>query len=330
MSRQIKNSAIIILLLSALFFAFFDRSKHVPALAAVNSFGTDPYDAVGSFGVQLAIFGALLTMLRAFRPYSPEATRSIQAVLILRGMTVVLLSVAVTLAADLVAVVRYRSMTTGSAEGWTLAALVAGLAILTGLAGRLLDDTARKAAIPAGASRAWTGAIIVCLVSVLILAVYPAGWDQGVPGGILTALLGMVIFVVNVWILATNLFPKIDPPYEDVIDDLVAIYQWFRGRAGFARGFLKRLEKMAGISLVPAIFNWLNPRQHKWHFMSLIAVAMGLTLAAVEALSEGGSSNLGLFVIVASVFIGIESAGILLGYGLLSKYLGLFRRSSSL
>jgi len=34
--------------------AVFDNSKNIPLLAVVNPFTEDPYEAVGSFGIQLA------------------------------------------------------------------------------------------------------------------------------------------------------------------------------------------------------------------------------------------------------------------------------------
>jgi hypothetical protein len=330
MSRQIKISALIVFLLAVVFYLFFDRSKHVTALEAVNSFGTDPYDAVGSFGIQLAIFAASLTILRAFRPYCANEVGPKQIVLILRGLTIVVLSVAVTLTADGVALARYRSVAMASVPGLILTALVAGLALLTILCGWLVYRAAESARIPLGPSRAWTRAIVVCLASVLILAAYPAIWDQGIPGGILAALLGMAIFVLNVWILAINLFPKIDPGYEDLIDDLVMVYQGLRSRAGMAGGFLDDLEKLAGTAWLGFILSWLNPRKHAWNLVIFGVVVMGAAITAVEATSEGASPNLALFAIVASVFIGIESAGILLSYILLSEYLGLFRTAESL
>jgi hypothetical protein len=54
------------------FYLFFQTSKHNPALSSVNAFADDPYDAVGSFGVQFALFTALLSLVRAFRPYQSD------------------------------------------------------------------------------------------------------------------------------------------------------------------------------------------------------------------------------------------------------------------
>ena len=55
---------------------------------------------------------------------------------------------------------------------------------------------------------------------------------------------------------------------------------------------------------------------------------MGFVLALAETMAEGGPQQIGRFAIVAAVFMGLEGAGVLLGYALLAKPLGLFRRDS--
>ena len=59
------------------------------------------------------------------------------------------------------------------------------------------------------------------------------------------------------------------------------------------------------------------------------AIGMGLALAAGEAVGEGISPIPGRFMIVVSVFIGIEGAGILIGYALLGRFLGIYRSIKS-
>ena len=68
-AKSLKTLAVIVFFLTIFFWAFFDNSKNLPALAVINPFAEDPYDAVGSFGIQLSLFAALLSLLRAFRPY---------------------------------------------------------------------------------------------------------------------------------------------------------------------------------------------------------------------------------------------------------------------
>jgi hypothetical protein len=86
MPGQLKVRAFITFMLAVLFYLFFQISKHNPALSHVNAFAEDPYDAVGSFGVQLAVFTALLSLVRAFRPYQPKQALDSQKVLLLRSL----------------------------------------------------------------------------------------------------------------------------------------------------------------------------------------------------------------------------------------------------
>src|SRR5579885_2936402 len=100
MPRRARLQAIAAFLLAILLYTFFQYSKHQPALAVVNAFAEDPYDAVGSFGVQFALFTALLSLVRAFRPYQSDKVLDSQELLLLRGEYFSCLSIAMTLVAD--------------------------------------------------------------------------------------------------------------------------------------------------------------------------------------------------------------------------------------
>jgi len=69
-------------------------------LVKVNAFAEDPYDAVGSFGIQLAVLCAVVSFLRIIRLYSNGITPN-NLSLILRRNTVLLLSNSVTLIANM-------------------------------------------------------------------------------------------------------------------------------------------------------------------------------------------------------------------------------------
>src|SRR5579884_4087593 len=99
MPRRFKVSALLTFMLAVLFYLLFQISKHNPALSQVNAFAEDPYDAVGSFGVQFALFTALLSLVRAFRPYQPNKALARQELLLGRGEYLSCLSIAVTLVA---------------------------------------------------------------------------------------------------------------------------------------------------------------------------------------------------------------------------------------
>lgn len=321
MPRRIKFSIVLVLALASLFFVFFDQSKHVPALAEVNVFNVDPYDAVGSFGIQMAMFTALVSALRGFRSYATHETLDQQKILILRSEITTILSMVVTLATDAIALIRFPSIWIRSHAGQVLAAIVGGMILLTALTGWLVSRLTGQP-LERGS---WRNAWIICILAIILLAIYPLAWDQGIVGSILTALLGMLIFLVALWALVMMLFPKNNSRYEDLIDDLIVIYRWVRARSGATVGLLNLFEWFFNLPWIKAIILWLNPRQHRWNFVIPVAMAMGLFLALAEAIGEGVSPIPGRFVLAASVFIGIEGAGVLLGYALFADFLGLFR-----
>ena len=323
--KRLKLAALFVFGLSILFYFFFDFCKHAPALGAANPFAEDPFDAVGSFGIQLALLSALLTLIRAFRPYPQKEAAPGQILLALRGGTVVLLSVAVTLAADAIGLA--RSIVTGGASpvAWALAALVTGMALVTLAAGWAFVRAARSTEVPS-ARLSWGRAGVISGLAILILAFYPLAWrNSGIPGGIFTALAGIVLLFITVWGLATAIFPAAESKYEDIFSDLSAIFQAMFQRFGRADGLLTWLEKLAAFPPLRRLLGWLNPRRHRWNLVILAAVAMGLLLVLVEAVAEGISPNLSRALLVVGVYVSLESAGVMLGYLLFGKYLGIYR-----
>jgi hypothetical protein len=144
---------------------------------------------------------------------------------------------------------------------------------------------------------------------------------ESIPGGIFSALLGMIILFISTWALATAIFPQNEANFEDIFDDLAAIYRKAKSRIRF----LSQLEDFAKVSWLHNLFDTLNPRKHKWNLVILIGLAMGVSLMVLEAFREGISSSPSVVLLVFGVFVAIESAGIILGYILFSKFLGIFR-----
>ena len=173
-TRRLERTAWAVVGLSALLVAFFGVSKH--SFAEVNPFAEDPFDAVGSFGVQLAPFAALLSLLRILRPYPTRAIPAAQAPFILRGLQVSVLAVAATLAADGIALVRTPEIWIHLAAGRALGLLTLALAIVTG----------------------WVGWALVRLAS----ATHPRRWNRReVPAAALVIVgsgLALAFFVVSV------------------------------------------------------------------------------------------------------------------------------------
>jgi len=326
--RQAKFATVMMCLLTLLFWIFFDASKHDPTLVKANTFAQDPYDAVGSFGVQLAMLSSLVSFVRILRPY-PKGITYHSLLLVLRGNAVSLLSIAVTLTADVIAMLRYLSEWTGSYAGWLVAIFIGGLMALTALAGWLVFHVGQSLNLLSGC-RAWGKTMAVCLAGFLVLAVYPEAWRQSVPGGILTALVGMVLLfvlssaIVNLVFSLDGRLKSTDAPYEDLFDDLVALYHWLQAHARFAAFVFDRTEKLSKISWVHSLINWLNPRKHTWNMVILAALGMGIALVMAEAIGEG-VPNQRIILLVLAVFIGIEGAGVLLGYLLFRQFLGITR-----
>src|ERR1700686_4833929 len=117
MPKQYKVNACLTLALAVVFYLFWQICKQQPDLAHVATFTEDPYDAVGSFGTQFAVFTALLSVVRAFRPYQPNISVASQQLLLVRGAYLTCLSVAVTLGADVVAMLRYPAVWVGVPAG---------------------------------------------------------------------------------------------------------------------------------------------------------------------------------------------------------------------
>ena len=326
MPRQIKVNACLTFVLAALFYLFFQITKHQPTLSVVNAFADDPYDSVGTAGIQLAMFTAILSLVRAFRPYQLKQDVGNQTVLLIRGEYITCLCVAVTLATDIIAMIHYPSVWIGFPAGQMLIALIGGLALLTALVGWLLFRSAQAFISPLMQGR-WRRAITLSCVGILILALYPANWHHNVPGELLTVLVGMTLFFASVWAWGIAISPPpLDTHGEDFIDDLVSMYRWLKGNMGHFSMFFTTLEKMFSSSFLRPLVDWLNPRKHSWNGILLFGMCMGVVLALTEALSEGGLGP--RFAVLATIFVGLEGAGVLMGYVFLAKPLRLFRHDS--
>ncbi len=78
------------------------------------------------------------------------------------------------------------------------------------------------------------------------------------------------------------------------------------------------IEKILGSSLLRPIVNWLNPRKNRWYGIALVGILIGAVLAF-------GETGLHTPVGRIEIFAGIECLGVLLGYAIFVKSLGLAR-----
>lgn len=273
---------------------FFFAAKHQPALAKLAPFGDDPYDAVGSFAVQVAVVAAALSGLRAVRSHGSAGIPEIRSSLILRGAVISALAIFIAVLADLVAMIRYPEVWLGRAAGLELGLflIVLALAAFVG-AGRLARG------VPGAGANAATArgrAALIAAAGALLLGFYPRTWRHGFAGAVLTAVFGMALLFAWTWALAKVLVPGDTGDTDDLLDDLHA---------------------------PKPVARWL--RAHPWRCVVWSAVIGGLALALLEALGEGLPASARRALLVLGVFTGIEGLGIVLGFALFRRQLGLLR-----
>jgi hypothetical protein len=294
MPSKFRINTLIILILAVLFYFFFMTSKHDPILSPVNPFAEDPFDAIGSFGIQVAGFLGFLSFIRVFWFYRKGAVSEEQKVTLARTQMLVVLAVAVTLAGDRVAMARYPSLWTTSAGGAELAALLGGLFLMTLAAGVLVYRSVREIK-PHLSSNLWIRALIVLAVAGVILAIYPDSLRQGTPGVLFTVIVGTVLLIVPMWALGTSLIP------------------------------IPTGATQPG-TVMPS--RWLGLYKFHLIFVILLGILVGFFLVLGESTDGGGAPHLAGMAFVAAVYIGLEISGLLIGYIFLRKPLGLFQRNS--
>ncbi|MGD0993857.1 MAG: hypothetical protein ABR998_15450 [Gemmatimonadales bacterium] len=280
--------------------AFFFAAKHRVGLVRLAPFAEDPYDAVGSFGFQLALVAALISLLRGARRYDRAGIPAPQAVLVLRGSITALLAVFVTMQADAVALLRHPRVWAHSPIGFTLTLglVIVALASLwgAGLLGMALRRVAPESRI------AWVRGATIVAANAALLAVYPETWRRGLVGAIGTVFAGMAVLFFEVWALAEAIAPLTELQREDLLDDLGAVFR--RGTAAPSR-----------------VTRWL--RAGPWRVAAIGAAVGGVGLAASQAIGEGLPGGAGRAVLVLGVFTGLEAAAILFGYALFRRPLSL-------
>ena len=324
MPKSFKPTVLLVLALSAVFTVFFLASRHNPIFSTVNAFAKDPYDAIGSFGYQLALFASLLSVVRVFIARGSGELSASQKLLVIRGCTVSVQAVAVTLAAEMVAMFRNPSLWVSSPRGRFFIVIIAIITWLAAFIAWRIDRLAYNAGLSSEAP-ARRMAMINSLAGVAILAIYPSAWRASMTGELLTALLGMALLFLLTWSLATALSPRIDIHIEDFLDDLGTLFKWLKSKSDFLSAVFVAVEKFFAISVMKFIVDFFNPRKHKWNFAVLTALVVGVILALVETGSENVSAGAGMLTKVIAAYVGIEAVGVLVGYGLFTRYLGIFR-----
>ena len=275
-TRATFRTALAVCGLAALFSVFFNVEKHMPALVAVNPFTDDPYDAIGSFGIQAAVGFSLLALYRAWRLGRANAPLASHRVLV-RAELAATLAVTVSLAGDVVALARHPGLWLGAPAGYLLCGLTLALFATSIIVAYAVQR--RLAPTPPSAGLRLQ-AVSVCVVAGALLAVYPdslSGQRQMVVA-LFTAFLGSVLLIVPLWALCTALAPE--PPDHSAMP----IGRWFA-----TYGWPIALVVVAGV-----LAGWL--------------------LAVVDGIAEGVPQTAVRLSMVALVFMGLEGSGVLIGY----------------
>jgi hypothetical protein len=126
---------------------------------------------------------------------------------------------------------------------------------------------------------------------------------------------------------AVHRFSRRRPVIRRLIDDLAAVYCALISRMLFLRPICSLLEGVVQSPSARAVLGWFSPRKRRWSLTILVGILIGVLLVLAEVSEGGGTLRIRKLLVVAAVYIGLESAGVLMGYALLAKPLGLFRQS---
>jgi len=287
MSRTFKRNAVIVFGLAAFFYWAFMFAKHDPHLRNIIPFGTDPYDAIGSFAAIVGMMIALLSLVRAFRPYREKPPSDAQQLYLIRSQEAVVLAVLITVAADMVAMGRHPSVWVSSASRSELIVLLTSITIVA-LGGHWLVRNPKVQGTETGIKQR-SKAVLAAVLATLALAFYPEHLIQRISTHLLTVIIGAFLLFAVMRVLLTFFVPYCRN------EGLAAAQQCGRPLTGW----------------------------YRWS----IVVALGALIGAfifVGEMSEGGTQLPRIRVLlVASVYVGLAVAGLLLAYALLASPLGL-------
>ena len=286
MAKKWLINALMPLGLAAAFSVFFMTTKHDAALSTILPFAFDPYDAISSFAVETAIFLAILSCVRTFRLSRKDGREGERHIFLARAQMGVVLAVLLTLVGDAVAMVRHLPQWTGHPATNELVLLCVGMVVLASSAGILVAFSVCHSGFPR-LPGGWKKGTLVFAVMVGLLAFYPENIIRNNIGELFTVVVGALLLFVPMWALGEVLLPY---PVE-------------------------KPEKKQGWS--------------QWMVVLLVALGIGLIVVLSEATESGrGGRGISLFhaLHVSFVYIGLEVAAVLIGYGVLKEQLGLFRR----
>jgi hypothetical protein len=206
-----------------------------------------------------------------------------------RAEMATVLAVALTLAADAVAMARHPSVWAGKPAGYAYAAALIVLELSTAWVGaRVLRSTGTKAPRDARPGRAATAALAAFFIA---LALYPESVARAnIPGALATVVVGIALLFVPLRFLLVALVPSDGGPP--------------------AQGPLRHGA----------------PGRRVWVSVAVTGLLIGLGLVAAESGEGLGGIPFVRLALVAAVYVGLETVGLLVGYGALGRPLRLFDR----
>ncbi len=291
MAGLLKRNSVLSLALAVLFSWAFMFAKHDPALSGVIPFGKDPYDAVGSFAIVVALLVAGLALVRAFRPYQAPPS-ALQQVHLVRAQATVTLCVFITLGADAIAMARHPSTWIQSSSRSELMTLLGGEG-LAAIVVHLLILGPAPVAPPERHPQHWAGAATAIVAAASVLAFYPEQLVISVWTHLFTVVVGALILFAPMRRLLIALVP-----------DPVVVAQ-------------------RETTMPPRRFGSAGA----WGFVTLLGGALGV-FALLGELSEGGGGRPSVrLLFLGAVFLGLAIAGLLIAFAFLGAPLGLSSRA---
>jgi len=180
--------------------------NHKLAHLGVAPVGTDPCDGVNAFSFITIAFVAIASAVRRFR--DRHSSSPLRYLYIVRSQQAVLFATFVALTAEIIALARNTAMWTRILSPTQLFALLGALAVVT-VAAQLLILVRQRDRISLSSLR-WTRTASPVVAAILILAVCPEWptYSSSTTAHILTVALGAVVVMIPIRLLLIELVPN--------------------------------------------------------------------------------------------------------------------------
>jgi hypothetical protein len=313
--------------LSIIFIWFFFFCKHNGLVSKVNVFDNDPYDAVGSIGIQVSFIASILSLIRTGASFINGSLPNSQKILILRGNLISILSIEITMISNLISIFRFRDKWISNSSGIILLLLVLSFLFFS-ISMHCWTLYIAKKERSENSYKNFSVIDLWPLFGFFILAIYPVHLRESIAGAIYTAYLGMIIQVTIVRSLSLWMLPQTELKFIDMIDILSDLYSLTKNRIKFAKDISNKIKTLLETLKLKSTINWLNPRKHRWNISIIFGILVGVLFAINEGVGENWIGFGSRAILLFSIFVGGELIIIFMFYLLFSEYLGLFHEES--